>query len=190
MSKLENSPNTKPWEECDVWSNQSQFYTWLRGKLREIWKDNPVRITFKKEKLRPVTPEERTKKIFHSSTKNVGECQFCHEWFAGSKLEVDHIEQAGKCNDFDQAIQFLEGVAFVPKSNMQLACKPCHKIKSYAERQGITFEEAKAEKAAIEFSKRTTGQQRAFFDKHGLPYPSNAKARRDAYRVLYEEGKI
>lgn len=171
-----------PWEECDVWKNQSQFYTWLRGKLREIWKDNPVRITFKKETLRPVSPEERLTKKFHPSTKNVGECTFCDEWFPGSKLEVDHKIQIGKCNNFEDAVDFLKGVAFVPKSNMQLTCKPCHKIKSYSERQGITFEEARLEKKAIEFSKKPIPEQVLFFESHEHTPPTNAKGRRAAYK--------
>jgi 5-methylcytosine-specific restriction endonuclease McrA len=172
----------QPWDECDVWKNQSQFYTWLRGKLREIWKDNPVRITFKKEALRPVSSEEKAQKVFHPSTKNVGECSFCKVWFAGSKLEVDHIQQIGSCKDFEDAIEFLKGVAFVPKKNMQLVCKPCHKIKSYAERQGLSFEDASIEKQAITFCKQSIQDQGAFFEREGFTIPSNATLRRKAYK--------
>jgi hypothetical protein len=38
--------------------------------------------------------------------------------------------------------------------NWVLACKPCHKIKSYSERQGINFAEAMIEKQIIEFMKK------------------------------------
>jgi 5-methylcytosine-specific restriction endonuclease McrA len=146
--------NKTPWEECpQIWATQAQYFNWLRGSLRKIWSDYPLRKEFKNETLRPVTPEERKAKVFHPSTKNVGECVFCHEWFAGSKLEVDHKVSSEGCTNFVEANDFLWYCARASKEEMQLACNPCHKIETYREQRGITFEEARVEKLAIAFIK-------------------------------------
>lgn len=98
-----------PWETPEgrqVWKTPSEYFTWLRGALRRIWSDYPLRKVWKKEQLRPVTKEERANKKFHPSTKNVGECHYCKEWFAGSKLECDHVEESTGCRSYETASDF------------------------------------------------------------------------------------
>ena len=158
----------KPWEHTSVWKTEGQFYTWLRGQLRRLWKDNPLRIDFKKRHLRPVTLQERADKKFHVQTKMVGECRNCLEWFPQSKLEVDHLIQAGSCSNPEEVIQFLENMVWVPFENMGLTCVPCHKIKSLAERRGISFEEAKVEKQLIAFKKLKASDQISKMTQVGL----------------------
>ena len=43
--------------------------------------------------------------------------------------------------------------------DLQLVSKEAHKIKPYAEKQGISFEEAKAEKTAIDLIKKGVDKQ-------------------------------
>lgn len=144
----------EPWEECpDVWAKPTNYFQWIRGKIREIWKDNPMRNEFIKYKCRPVTKEEKISKKFHPSTKNVGQCVFCEEWFARSKLEVDHKVPSDGCKNYEEAAKFLWYCARAPFNALQLACKPCHKIKTYAERYGFTFKQAKVKKQVIELCK-------------------------------------
>lgn len=72
--------------------------------------------------------------------------------FPASKLEVDHVEQAGSCNSWETAYEFLYKLLDC-NDNWVLTCKPCHKIKSYAERMDISFAEAYVAKKAIEVMK-------------------------------------
>lgn len=137
----------------NIWKTKAQYFTWLRGGLRKLWSDYPARKEWKRSQLRKVTPEERTARKYHPSTRNVGQCVFCKEWMAGSKLESDHLESSSGCYDFETAAEFLWYCVNQVGDDFQLACKPCHKIETYRERYGITFEEARITKEAIAWQK-------------------------------------
>lgn len=167
-----------PWETEEgkkIWKTKSQYFTWLRGALRKLWSDYPVRKVWKNEQLRLVTEEERLNKVFHPSTKKVGECHYCNKWFAGSKLECDHVEESEGCYDYESAEKFLWHCGGDNGDNWVLACKPCHKIKSYAVKQGISYEEAAIEKEAIQICK---GDESKWLVSKGITPASNAKLRR------------
>lgn len=178
-----------PWEWSSAWKTKAQYFSWLRGQIRQIWSAYPVRTEWKNSMLRPVTPEERKQKIFHPSTKKVGQCVFCQEWFAGSKLEVDHIEETDGCYSFETAEKFLWRMAAEPTENMALVCKPCHKVKSYAERQGISFEEARVQKAVIAKEKELGKRAKKFLLDKGYSEDetSNSAKRRSCLEKLIRE---
>lgn len=175
-----------PWDETDAWKNSSQYYNWLRGQLRKIWSDYPVRKNFKTEMCRPVTQEEKDAKLFHPSTKTVGQCVFCKNWFSASKLEVDHKQCSNGCKNKEEAEQFLWYCAGVSKSGMQLSCKPCHSIKSYSERQGITFEEAVIGKQVLAFSNLKSQEQVSLLSELGLS-GKNGHERKALYKKYLED---
>ena len=171
----------KPWETKEgkeVWKSKAQYFTWLRGALRRIWSDYPLRKVWKKGSLRPVTKEERQQKKYHPSTKNVGQCVFCLEWMAGSKLECDHIKPSEGCYDFSTAKEFLLHCGAQTSINFQLACKPCHKIETLANAKGISFEEAKIEKQVIAWLKENKGvvNQRKLLSEMGIEGVDKVKA--------------
>lgn len=175
----ENEMN--PWETPEgklVWKTEAQYWTWLRGSMRRIWSDYPVRKVWKASKLRKVTDEERAKKVYHPSTKNVGQCVYCNEWMAGSKLEVDHINPSNGCTDKENAESFLWYCGGGTGDDWCLACKPCHKIVTHAERKGITIEEARVEKEAIPICKLSSKEQNDYIEKNGGSTNTNPKLRR------------
>lgn len=172
-----------------IWQTKSKYFVWLRGQLRSIWSDNPLRKEWKKSQLRPVTKEEKKQKKFHPSTKNVGQCYLCKEWMAGSKLECDHVVESDGCYDFDTATEFLWHCAADNPDNWALACKPCHKIKSHSIRKGISFEEARVEKEAIQKMKQSVDKQKEELLEYGFTEEdiSNAEKRRECFIKLIEE---
>ena len=188
----------KPWESEEgkiVWETEADYWTWLRGGLRRLWSDYPLRKAWKKTQLRPVTDQERKDKIFHPSTKNVGQCVFCKNWMAGSKLECDHIIESEGCTDKATAEKFLWHCGGQTGDNFQLACKPCHKVKSFAEARNIPFEAALIEKEAIAWQKNNAGvkNQRDLLEKMGVPSAQKLKAKdiRKAYiAVLQSKRKL
>lgn len=178
-----------PWEWSDVWNTKGAFISWLRGQLRSIWKDYPVRIEFIDESCLAVTSEMREKYNLHRQTKKAGQCVFCKQWFAKSKLEVDHIipvTAGGSLTELEDIERYLMEGLLCGKDNMQLACKPCHKIKSYADKQGITFQQASLEKKVIEWCKKPTQEQKELLQLAGFEDEeiSNANKRREAARKL------
>ena len=130
-----------------IWKTKAEFFTWLRGALRKaVWEYYPVKLDFK------------TKNCFSPPTGYTGKgkkgnyCALTGEWTMTSNLEVDHIHGNMPLSEYEHILPFIEHLlAF--KENMQLVSKEAHKIKSYAERMGITYEEATAEKKAIKIIK-------------------------------------
>lgn len=176
----------KPWEYCDLWNNESQFLTWVRGQLRQIWKDYPVRIEFKDSKCVTVTDAMREKYGLHRQTRKAAECVFCKEWFAKSKLEVDHIVGESELTSISHIDSYLDHLMCTP-DNMQLTCKPCHKIKTYAERYDMTYEDARLEKHVIAWLKENdTATQCEILTSAGFSDDEikNAGTRRKAARKL------
>jgi len=150
-----------PWEETDVWDNESQYLTWIRGQLRQIWSDWPLKNEFKDSMCVDVTPEMRDKYHLHKQTKKAAQCVFCKQWFAKSHLQVDHIADAGSIKNQSSVGEFLSRL-LCSKSNMQLTCPPCHKIKSHCTRTNLSFDDARLEKSVIAWLKEHTVEQQKF----------------------------
>jgi glutaredoxin len=167
----------EPWVAYPgIWKTSAAFWTYLRGAIRRIWAVYPPKLSWKQSQL--VTPP----KGYTGRAKKLGKCHYCSQSFAASALEVDHVKQAGECNSWETAYQFLYNLLDC-NNNWVLACKPCHKVKSYAERTGLDFKDAMAEKKAIEYVKsHNTKQQLDYLV--GLGYNArlltNASKRRAA----------
>lgn len=183
----------KPWEsEFSPWRSKSEYFTWVRGVFRKAWTTYPVKNNWKSSMLRPITDEDRKKyKWLSKRVKKVGECIYCHELFAASKLQVDHKILIGSCRTFEEANNFAWHCIGENTENMGLTCLPCHKIKSYAESHGMTFEEAATEKYAIKMCKKSAKLQIAELTKRGFTKSdiNNAGKRRQCYKKLYKTGK-
>lgn len=177
-------PSKDPWELYPgIWKNKTAFFTYLRGQLRLTWSRYPAKLKWKQSQL--VNPP----KGYTGRAKKMGQCHYCREMFAASHLEVDHIEMAGQCNSWETAAQFLYKLLDC-NDNWVLSCKPCHKIKSYAEREGISFEEARVVKAVIDFMKKPVKEILAFLSANGYngSTVSNATKRRHLVEQLFRKG--
>ena len=179
-----------PWESKEgkvVWETEAEYWTWLRGAIRRIWADYPLRKVWKESQLRLVTKEEREAKVFHFATKKVGQCSFCKEWFAGSKLECDHIEESEGCTSKETAESFLWHCGGLTGDCFRLACKPCHKIQSYAQRSGESFQKAAITKKVITIIKEK--KDKIFLQEKGITPASNQEKRREQLVKWFEESK-
>lgn len=171
--------NKQPWltpEGKKIWKTEAQYWGWLRGSLRHLWADYPLRKEWKARKLRLITPEEKASKLFHPSTKNLGQCHYCKEWFAGSKLECDHLQPSDGCTNKVEAESFLWYCGGGVGDDWVLSCKSCHKNKTHSERRGISMQEASYEKIAIDLEKKKLVVE--WLEAVGIVPASNAKLRR------------
>jgi hypothetical protein len=73
--------------------------------------------------------------------------------------------------------------------DLALVCKSCHSVKTYSEKQGITFEQAVIEKRIIELTKLPVKELQELLAKHNKP-SNNASVRKQSVRELVEEGKV
>ena len=151
------SVDKKLWELYpEIWKTESAFMSWLRGGIRRIWSKHPVKLEFIKQnriKIPNPNPKGKVKEVWG------GKCALTGEYFVLNELECDHKEGNVSLKSVDDIQTFVEGILIVTLEDLQLVSKEAHKIKSYAEKQGISFEEAKAEKTAIDLIKKGVDKQ-------------------------------
>ena len=160
-------------EMSHVWKTESSFMSWLRGGIRRIWAKHPVKLDFIKQnrvKIPNPNPNGRVKTVWG------GKCALTGEYFVLNELECDHKVGNSSLKSVEDIQSFVEGVLLVTADDLQLVSKEAHKIKSYAEKQGISFEEAKIEKEVIEIIKQK--KEKEYLQEHQLPVSSTKSARR------------
>lgn len=171
----------RPWEEYpEFWPTEAKFWTYLRGGLRRgLWEKSPIKIDYKRQLLSK-PPEGYT-----GRAKSGAICALTGEWTGNSNLEVDHVDGGKSLLSFEDILPFIMHMV-PPKESLQLVEKEAHKIKSYAERQGITFEEAVVTKKVIALEKDKKVMQ--WFAERDIVPESNAKRRRaQMVEILMEE---
>lgn len=159
----------------ELFPTEAKFWAYLRGALRRgLWERSPMKHKFKQSQMKP-PPDGYTGK-----GKRGTECALTGEWTMTSRLEVDHKEGHKPLLNEEDIIPYI---IHLLGCGDQLQCveKEAHKIKSYAERMGISFEEAKLIKEAIAFEKLPKNTQERFFKERSMIIPSNAKKRREAF---------
>jgi len=167
-----------------IWKTKSKFFTWLRGGLRRaLWEKYPPKIVFKNKNCHK--PPEG----LETRAKSGNYCSLSGEWAGKSNLEVDHKEGNASLNEWEDLEPFILHL-ITTEDNMQLVSKEAHKIKSYAERMGISFEEATAVKKAIEYSKLPVYEQVLILETYKIKDASNAKKRRAAFETLAKKGVL
>lgn len=173
-----------PWDVCSTWKSESQFWAWLRGCLRKAWMRYPPSITWKQAQAIP-PPDGYT-----GRAKKFGVCALCGESAPISSLEVDHIDEGGSIKSYEDASKWLEKILDV-NDNWQLVHKECHRIKTYATRMNITFEEAVLEKKVIAFKKMPAIKQKEILTELGIEsiMLTTTEKRVNAYREHLKKGE-
>tara|TARA_R110000803_G_scaffold208797_1_gene277773 strand:+ start:165 stop:746 length:582 start_codon:yes stop_codon:yes gene_type:complete len=180
------SEKLMPWEQLpDVWKTKAAYFAWLRGQMRKAWSRHPIKnaYTMSRRVRAPVGKKKDKLTGIHQVVWALP-CDQCGGTFPQSGVEVDHILRAGSFKDWADCEKWLMGLMQINFASLQLLCKPCHKIKSYAETHGLSFEDAEVQKKAIAWLKETpTPKQVKFLLGQGFAKEeiSNAKSRRAAY---------
>src|SRR5690606_9424843 len=162
----------EPWEVApEVWPTKSAFFTFLRGNLRRaVWERWPLKIRFKNS-ICGKPPAD-----YKGKAKSGAYCALSGEWVGKSAGEIDHVQGNVSLKDWDDVLPFIQHLC-ATEDNMQFVSKEAHKIKSYAERKGISFQEAKAEKEAIAICKKK--QDKIWLEDHGIVPATNQIRRRE-----------
>lgn len=171
-----------PWGANTPWPTKSSFFTYLRGCLRRGWSTNPIKLDLLKEKRKQIpnpNPKGKKKTVWGCT------CSICKRDFVMSDIQVDHIVPAGNLNDVSDIQGFVERLLYITKDDLRIVCKGCNHLLAYADKHGITLEEAVIEKEVIRICKEKLDKE--FFIERGLEVPSNVTKRRDEIRKLLRE---
>ena len=109
----------------------------LKSAIRQVWSRYGVEreltlnaAKLSKFKLNADGEETRQKVVFYA-------CRSCGGEFKLSEVQVDHIEPVGKTPKYLDWAAWGQWIAkvFSPVNNLQVLCKPCHKVKGAEDRQ-------------------------------------------------------
>lgn len=171
------------WGKNTPWPTESSYFTYIRGCLRRAWNNNPIKIQLLKEQRKQIpNPNPKGKK----STVWGATCSICKQDFVMKDIQVDHIVPAGKLQKIEDIQGFVERLLCITKDDLRIVCRHCNSVLAYAERQGISLEDAILEKEAIRIVKEKKDKE--FFIERELPVPSKVAERRaNICRILAEE---
>lgn len=82
--------------------------------------------------------EAKTEKKVNTKTGRIAQhymCSICKEDFSATNIDVDHIKPVVGSEGFTSWDVYIKNM-FCDKENLQVVCKPCHKIKTKQERGG------------------------------------------------------
>lgn len=141
-----------------IWKSKSAFMSYLRGGIRRsCWMKHPVKLEFIKNNRQRIpnpNPKGKAAEVWG------GECNVCKNLFVQSQLAVDHIREfSATLKEIKDIQSFVELISLVTEDDLQFVCKDCHDTISYSQKHNCSFEEAKAEKTAIELIKKGVDKQ-------------------------------
>ena len=177
-----------PWEtHPHIWKSEAAYMAFIRGGIRSaLWNRYPIKLELIKKKRKRIpnpNPRGKVKEVWG------GTCYVCGNDFPQNSLQVDHITGNHSLKCIEDVESFIKGMLFVGEDDLGLICKECHAAKSYAERHGISIEEAAVIKKAIQYTKLSVPQQNKILAKHNMPC-NNAKSRREAFEQLIQAGEL
>lgn len=165
-----------PWiEHPNIWKTRSAFMSFLRGGIRRaLWNRSPIKLEFIKQNRRKIKNPNPKGKV---ETVWGGTCALTGLEFPLNQLEVDHVVGNHSLNNLEDIQSFIENIVLVSFDDLQFVSKDAHRIKSYADKNKISFLEATYHKTAIELQK--SKKDKEWLKQRGLNPASNADRRRE-----------
>lgn len=167
-----------------IWKSEAAFMSWIRGGIRGgLWNKHPVKLDFiKSNRVQIPNPNPKGKK----ATVWGATCALTGNVVPISEIQVDHVVGGHSLKDISDIQAFIEAIVLVTDADLQLVSKEAHAVKSYAEKQGITFEDAVLQKKVIAFKKLSVTEQtnilQSLYDVATMKSLSNATKRAEAYK--------
>lgn len=179
----------KPWEEHpNIWKTESAWLSYVRGGIRRgLWEKYPPKLAFLNSRVQlKENTNPRSMKRF--PLVKMWQCEQCEEWFKSNMVECDHRSGHNSFKSIDELVSYVKAMLLdCSFSDYAVLCKPCHKIKSYSDAQGISLEEARLEKAVIEICKLKASEQDKWLAERNISCAKNKDSRRNAIRECLKE---
>jgi len=205
MESNEIETPTTPWE-ClpEVWPTEARFWSWVRGALRkEAWARHPIKMEFiRRNRIKVPNPNPNGRKAEVYGMQ----CKRCKglfilppdrktrtriETLTGEPLnyiEINHRYEAGTLSCKEDLGRFAANLLHVVFDDLESLCKQCHGIVTYAQRFGVSEEEAEVEKEVIKVCGGKAAEVKAWLQGRGVEPGPNAKIRRGQVRDVLAGG--
>lgn len=179
------SEKQPPWiEHPNIWATKASFFSFLRGGIRRsLWNRSAIKLEFlKKNRKRIPNPNPKGKAAEVWGAR----CYICGNDYPLNQINVDHVVGNHSLKEMSDIQSFIENIVCVSFDELALVCLPCHKCKSHAEKKGISFEAAVAEKEAIRLCKENKDVD--WLEQRGIiASTTKAKRRTQIEKILLEE---
>lgn len=165
--------------EADGSMSEKKLCTQMRSAVRQTWMRHSVKISYLMKQSYPdMNPNTRTKWLV--------DCECCGEAFKTSDVQIDHKQGEHSLLTLEDILPFAQSILGVSHDDLQVVCIPCHEAITYAERYGMSLEDAFKEKAVIAKLKQTVTRQKTELKNAGFAAKdiSNETKRRECYRQL------
>lgn len=163
----------------------------VRSAVRKAWMRAPTKLSLLMMNAVHVedVPEELRPPKLTKNTKWLYKCAIEGTYHIGSQVEVDHIRGENSLKGYEDMVDFTRSILDVQWSDLRILSKEAHAIVTYAERYGLTYEQAKKEKEVIAIMNSGVVKQKAFLKKHGVTPASTIDKRREQIRdIVTKEG--
>lgn len=182
----------------EVYPSHEKYVEALRACIRKAWQFHPMKRLYKESKAKRIkNPRPNPRRGFEFVKGYT--CEICGRDFVEKDIEVDHKVGHNKFTHIDDFNSYTNRILHVAPEDLQILCAypdtdvrsrerhSCHKVKSYAESSGLTFEEALIIKRVISIEKAGDGKVQAALIKFGLnktALPKTQAARKTLLRKL------
>ena len=196
MTRKKQNKYEKFWKyEGSRFKSDAQWFSFLRSNLRKGWNTHFMKL----EKLKQVK-----KKIPNPNPKSAtrfpevfgADCEICGKTCAlsaGKKesrnkdyIVIDHKIPAKAFSDISHVQGFFERLFLVTVDDLRAVCTSCNSTLAYADKYGISFEEAKLEKEAKAIVDAKEDKQ-FLLDRNILPASAQANRRKQVLEQLKKE---
>lgn len=174
----------KPWEDApELWKDEAAYCQWLRSQARRIWARHPIKNKYKAARTQPAEGMLGFKEQYPRA-KKACQCEMCGNWFPASKIEVDHIQQAGSFKSVQEWYFWLDRLLNIGFEDIRLLCKvTCHPLVTLSQRFGCSIEEAMKRQQLADFRKLKAASQRTVLLNLGLDNSGNKDSREKLFWV-------
>lgn len=174
---------TKPLIRCNGTMTEAQFLSWVRSALRAKslrWPPRAKALELARRKY--IGPNKLQKWEY--------QCKICEKWFKLKDVAVDHFpKSAGSILSIEDIGKFTDRL-YCETDNLRILCHEDHAVWTCAEKNNITFDQARIAKQVIEKCKLKIDVQLALLSGYGYNNCSNAAKRKAAWtEILNKENK-
>lgn len=153
----------------------------VRKAVDSAWMTAAHKLVFLEDRVIPDMNES-------TRTKWLIKCDHCGNLFKLCDVQVDHIIGEFPCTSPDDFHAYIMNRVNVEFKDLQILCKEDHLNKTYAERHGLSLEEAKCTREAIRIQKEKKDVE--WLKERGYTPASNKDKRREQIKqkLMEEQG--